>query len=143
MDHIALMKKQWKFLEKIISREKTIESRWYKNKSAPWNNIKAGDAVYFKNSGEAVSVKAEAAKIICFSELTHKKIKHILDIYGKEIGIEKKDMPKFLKMFEDKKYCILIFLKNPKKIRPFEINKTGFGNMAAWITVSAINKIKV
>ncbi len=143
MDHVALMKKQWKFLEKIISGDKTVESRWYKNKSAPWNNIKAGDDVYFKNSGEAVSVKAEVKKVISISFLTPKKVTQILDAYGKNIGIEKKDMPKFLKIFEDKKYCILVFLKKPKKIRSFEINKAGFGNMAAWITVSTINKIKV
>ena len=142
MDHIALMKKQWKFLEKIISGEKTIESRWYKNASTPWRRCKKGDFVYFKNSGEPVSAKAEIVNVIHFSELNPKKIKQILNIYGKRIGIEKKDVLKFLKMFKDKKYCILVFLKNPKKIKPFEINKAGFGNMAAWITLPNINSIK-
>jgi hypothetical protein len=36
----------------------------------------------------------------------------------------------------------LIFLSNPVAVVPFDIDKTGFGNMAAWITVEDINKIK-
>ena len=33
-------------------------------------------------------------------------------------------------------------LKNPQEIKPFEINKTGFGAMSAWITVDSISRIK-
>ncbi len=34
-----------------------------------------------------------------------------------------------------------MFLKNPTAVEPFEINKTGFGVMAAWITVKNISSI--
>jgi len=154
MDHIAIMsrllgnrgssiksgKKDW--IEMILSRQKTIESRWYKNKYKPWDSIKKGEIVYFKDSGGPTSVRAEVKKIIQFSELSEKKVKEILYKYGKNIGIDKNDLPKFYKIFKDKKYCILIFLKNPKKIKPFEISKKSFGAMASWITVKDINQIK-
>ena len=29
-------------------RRKTIESRWYQTRRAPWNGIAAGDVVYFR-----------------------------------------------------------------------------------------------
>jgi len=45
-------------------------------------------------------------------------------------------------MFKDKNYCILIFLKNPIGIKPFEIDKTGFGAMSAWIIAKNISKVK-
>ena len=35
------------------------------------------------------------------------------------------------------------FLKNPQKIEPFKIDKKGFGNMAAWITLDDLGKLKV
>jgi len=35
-----------------------------------------------------------------------------------------------------------VFLKNPREIRPFKINKAGFGMMSAWLTVGDINQIK-
>jgi len=143
MDHVAIMKKSWGMTGKILSREKKIESRWYKSKRSPWENINKGDRVYFKNSGEPVSIKAKVKKVISFSDLTPKKVKQILDKYGKDDGIGKEKTPEFYKLFKDKKYCLLIFLENPRKIKPFDINKEGFGNMSAWLTVENIDSIKI
>ncbi|MBI1972386.1 ASCH domain-containing protein, partial [Candidatus Woesearchaeota archaeon] len=44
MDHLAILKKKW--LEKILSGEKTIESRWYKQKITPYQKIAKGDTAY-------------------------------------------------------------------------------------------------
>ncbi|MEI7477466.1 MAG: hypothetical protein WCJ81_02865 [bacterium] len=41
MDHVAIMKKSRKLIPKIVSGEKTIESRWYQTKRAPWNTVHA------------------------------------------------------------------------------------------------------
>jgi len=141
MDHVAIMKKSWKLTDKILSGDKKIESRWYIQKRKPWNCIKAGDKVYFKNSGELVTIKAEVERVLQFSDLSPIKVKEILNKYKKDDGIEK-EVDGFFKLFKKKKYCILVFLKNPKKIKPFEINKSGFGNMSAWITINNINKIR-
>jgi len=143
MEHLAIMKKSWKLTQKILSGQKKIESRWYKVKYPPWDKIESGDAIYFKDSGNPVTIKAEVEKVIQFSNLTTKKVKEILVKYGTDDGIEKKGIPKFFEMFKDKNYCMLIFLKNPQKIEPFEINKTGFGAMSSWITVSSIDRIKL
>lgn len=143
MHHIAIMKKSWGLTEKILNRQKKIESRWYMAKCAPWNRIKKGEVVYFKDSGEPVSVKAEVEKVIQFSDLTPRKVKEILIKYGDADGIEKEKIPEFFGRFKNKKYCLLIFLKHPRKIRPFDINKKGFGMMAAWMIVRDINEIKI
>src|SRR3989344_3255413 len=95
MDHVAIMRKSWGLTQKILTGQKKIESRWYKSKHSPWGRIKKGDAVYFKNSGEPVSIKAKVRKIISFSGLTPRKVKEILDEYGKDDGIEKNKMPEF------------------------------------------------
>ncbi len=139
MQHIAILKKSWKLIDKILSGEKKIESRWYKNKSAPWNKIKAGEVVYFKDSGEAVTIKTEVEKVLQFNNLTPNKVKELLNKYGENIGIKAND---FYEQLKDKNYCLLIFLKNSKKIKPFQINKTGFGLMSAWICVNNIEQIK-
>lgn len=136
------MKKSWGLTDKILTGQKKIESRWYSVKYKPWDKIKKGETVYFKNSGELVSIKAKVGKVMQFSGLTPKKVKVILNKYAKADGIEKEKIPEFFKRFKDKKYCILIFLKNPAKVKPFEINKAGFGAMSAWITVDKISKIK-
>ena len=143
MEHLAIMRKSWGLTKKILSGEKKIESRWYKSKYPPWNKIKSGEIVYFKDSGESVSIKVEVEKVLQFSELTPDKVKQILDEYGKEDGIAMDEIPKFFEMFKDKRYCMLIFLKNPQRIEPFKIDKKGFGNMSAWITIESVEKIKI
>lgn len=142
MDHVAIMKKSWGLTQKILSGKKKIESRWYLNKCVPWNKIKAGESIYFKDSGEPVSIMATVKKVLQFCDLTPLKVEEILKTYGDDDGIEKSENPAFYERFKDKKYCMLIFLKNPQKIEPFEIDKKGFGAMAAWICTKDINMIK-
>ncbi len=138
MDHLAILKKSRKLLQKIASGEKTIESRWYKFKRDPWNKIKKGETIYFKDSGDPVTFKAEVEKVLQFEDLTLETVKEILRKYGKAIGFTGKiDYSEYA----DKKYCILLFLKNVQEIKPFQIDKTGYGLMNAWICVGDINNI--
>lgn len=138
MHHVAILNKQNQWLRKILAGEKTIESRWYQTKRAPWNNIKAGEIVYFKNSGEPISAKAEIEKVLLFNHPTEQEIHNLLKNYAKAICIDET----YKKEYQKYNYIILIFLKNPQSIKPFHINKHGYGNMTAWITVEDIKDIK-
>ncbi len=133
------MKKSWGLAEKILDRRKTIESRWYSSKRLPWNRISRGDIVYFKNSGEPVRIRANVKNVMQFSNLTPRRVMELLKKYGKSDGIEKPGM--FYKLFKCKKYCILIFLSSPEPVKPFNIDKAGFGAMSAWISVPDIGGI--
>ena len=157
------MKKSWGLLPKIISGEKTVESRWYEHRVTPWDAINPGDTIYFKNSGEPVTVKATVSKVIQITISEAKEfyqkplfaesegvisvggldVETILDLYSGEDGIPMEDVPRYLDLFKNKKYCILIYLKNPEKVEPFEINKAGFGAMSAWITIPSVDSIKI
>ncbi len=141
MDHVAIMKKSWGLVEKILGRRKTIESRWYASKRAPWDKIKRGDTIYFKNSGEPVTIKAVVGKVLQFSSLTPDRVMQLIEKHGKADGIEEnKNM--FYRLFRNKKYCILVFLSKPEPVKPFWIDKSGFGAMSSWICVDDIRKIK-
>lgn len=138
------MKKSWGLTEKILTGEKNIESRWYKTRHVPWNRIEKGDTVYFKDSGEPVTLKVRVQRVLQFANLTPARVKELLQKYARADGIEQKDIPVFFARFKDKKYCILVFLEpHPERIRPLHVNKSGFGAMASWITVGDINSIMV
>ena len=138
------MKKSWRLLPKILSGEKTIESRWYKNKIKPWDKINKGDTVYFKNSGEPITSKADVVNVLQYSALSPVKVRRILDKYGHRDGIENQNLGFYYNLFKNKNYGLLIFISNPVKIRrPFNIRKDGFGSMSAWITIDRISKIKI
>ncbi|MCC2631882.1 MAG: hypothetical protein K0S20_581 [Patescibacteria group bacterium] len=139
MDHVAIMKKSWGMIGKVADGSKTIESRWYKHKARPWNCIKAGETVYFKNSGEPLTLKAIVQEVLQFENLTPEKVREIVEEYGDDIKL-----PSGLHhSFEDKNYCMLIFLKDPLWVEPFSIDKTGFGSMSAWVSVHDIESIRV
>lgn len=139
MDHVAIMRKEWKLIEKILNGEKTIESRWYKTKRTPWNKITKGDTIYFKDAGCDITAKAQVKRVLQFAEYTKKELQDILERYAKQIAFVDPDVFEWARK---RKYCILIFLENPREIRPFPIDKTGFGNACAWIRVENINVIK-
>lgn len=142
MEHLAIMRKSWGLTQKILNGQKKIESRWYLTKRSPWDRIKENETIYFKNSGEPVKLKAKVSKVIQFADLTPHKVREILKEYGDDDGIENEKITEFFEIFKNKKYCILIFLKNPQKIKSFEIDKTGFGAMSAWITVDKMENIR-
>lgn len=140
MDHVAIMNKKWGLIPKILSSEKTIESRWYKNKIAPWNKIHEGDFVYFKDTGELITARATVGDVIQYSNLTPDIIKEIVMKFGREICLQDTNFDEWR---NSKKYCILIFLKGPQPVQPFCIDKSGFGNAAAWLVVPNIEKIRI
>jgi len=142
MQHIAIMKKEWGLLSRILSGEKKIESRWYYSRCAPWDRIKKDEIIYFKDSGCPVTLKAKVRKIIQFKNLTPKKVRKIINQHGDADGIDIRDKKKFFELFKNKKYCLLVFIKDVKKIKPFNVNKAGFGMMSAWLTFKNINQIK-
>ena len=138
MDHLAILKKSRKLSQKIIIGEKSIESRWYKFKRNPWNKIRKGETIYFKDSGDPVCFKAKVENVLQFDNLTLEKVKKIVTKYGDKICLSKTRDEQFWEHFKNKNYCILMFLKNVKKIEPFNINKKGYGLMNAWICVENI-----
>tara|TARA_Y100000310_G_scaffold168490_1_gene168550 strand:+ start:1577 stop:1996 length:420 start_codon:yes stop_codon:yes gene_type:complete len=139
MHHLAILSEKLNLLHKILSGEKTIESRWYKFKKTPYKNITVGDTIYLKESGELTKAKAEVKETLFFDNLNEEKMKEILEIYGKQLCVD----VSYLEKVKDKRYCTLIFLDNIENVEPFAINKSGYGNMAAWITVNDISEIKL
>ena len=141
MHHVAIMKKSWNLIPKIISGEKTIESRWYQTRRIPWNGVRVGDVIYFKNSGEPVIAKASVSKVLQFEMEHDTDVKKIVKKFGKDICLVERDISKWDHL---PRYSILMWLKNPQKIKiPFYIHKRGFGANSAWITVPHIRNIHV
>jgi ASC-1-like (ASCH) protein len=138
MDHIAILDKKRNLLSKIISGEKSVESRWYQTKRTPWHNIKKDDTIYFKDTGEPVTVKARVKDVLFFDDLNKEKVLVILKKYGRQICMETFEYTSY---YDKKRYCILIFLQDVQKIKPFDFDKTGFGNACAWMTLKDIKKI--
>lgn len=143
MDHVAIMRESWGLIPKILDGRKKIESRWGINKCAPWGKVKVGDKVYFKNSGEPVCAVAKVSRIREFANLNPQKVEKILRKYGGADGIAVTDLERTIWWAKKKRFCTLIYLENPRLVRPFNIDKVGFGSAVAWLCVGKINKIRL
>ncbi|MFH1671707.1 MAG: hypothetical protein ABH889_02985, partial [Candidatus Portnoybacteria bacterium] len=74
-------------------------------------------------------------------KLNPKITEKILKRYGKDDLGANDIMPEIRKYASGKNYCILVFFNEVKRVKPFNINKTGFGTMSAWVTVNNIKQI--
>jgi hypothetical protein len=150
MDHVAILRKaniskKDNLLRDILTGAKTIESRWYVHKIDPWNKVSAGDTVYLKESGCPVTAAAHVAQVVQYPHLTKALISEIIKTYGKQIapGTSEEEFLDWGEKNLNKNYCILIFLKDIRRVEPFNINKKGFGISSAWLCVGNISKVRI
>lgn len=142
MNHVAIMKKEWGLTPKIAVGEKTVESRWYKSRINPWNRIKPGDSLYFKDSGAPVTIKATVTRVDQYEIKNNKHALEILSKYASE-DLGTKTIAKSIKDYVlNKKYAVFIHFDNVQNVKPFDIDKKGFGLQCAWISVDSIESIK-
>lgn len=143
MDHVAILNKQLPWLERIQSGEKRIESRWYEHKKAPWNNIAIGDRVFFKNSGQPVTLVAHVSAVCFYGDLTPSMVHDLIKDCADDLGLRNTEVKAFTHLVEYKRFCILVTLIDVTAVVPFAISKKGFGSMSAWISVADIDQIKL
>ena len=142
MDHLAILSKELPWLQRIESGQKIIESRWYQQKRKPWHTIQLQDKIFFKNTGAPVSLMASVGKIEFYDHLTPAKIEELISLYGSRLGLIDNEKALFISKIRMKQYGILIFLEDVQTIKPFAINKKGYGAMSAWISLPNIELIK-
>ncbi len=143
MEHVAIMTPTWNMIPKILEGAKTIESRWFMNKSKPWDIVQKGDIIYFKNTGGPVILKATVTNVEQYICNSPEEIQKLLNTYYIPDGIEESDISNFFERFKNKRYAIFIHITNPQIVEPFKINKKGFGSMAAWISLADISAIRI
>jgi ASC-1-like (ASCH) protein len=139
MHHVAIMNPKWRLIPKILSGEKTIESRWYQTRRAPWDRIAAGDTVWFKDAAKPVTAKASVSEVMQFAFADVRDVEEVLERHWRDIGFASADVSRFPMLPQ---YAVLVRLADPQPVPPFSIDKRGFGNANAWLTVPDIARIQ-
>lgn len=137
MEHIVILKKN--ILDKILSGEKTIETRFTKNKCVPFKKVAEGDTLFLKAVGGEILAKAVVKKVENYV-LNEQKLRQIVNLYHKEIGVESSKVEQFVLKRKDKNYAVLVWLSELKNISPFSVKKS-YG--AGWICCSSIEEYKL
>lgn len=143
MDHVAILKASWKLIPEIINGNKTIETRWYMQKRLPWNRIKKGDQIFFKDAGKPVQVQAVISKITQIEVTDDFQADILIDqIWQKDIVFPKL-IPELQKYISGKRYGIIVEFENAIEVPAFDIDKSGYGLQSAWLSVEDIGQIRI
>jgi len=119
MEHLAIMDKDT--VDKILNKTKIIESRFSINKISPYHKVKVGETVYLKISGQDIVVSFIVDKVIYFDNLNKEKMKEIKAKYNKYINAD----DSYWKIKENSNYGTLLYIKDPKIIKPIKAFKKG------------------
>lgn len=120
------------FTEPVLSfmmdGKKTIESRFSKNKIAPYNRINKDDIVLIKKSGGNI-IGYLNIKDILFFDLSVTSISSLKEKYAEYLCVDEA----FWKQKNESNYATLIIIEKVTKLKPFKINKKG---MQTWIVLN-------
>jgi ASC-1-like (ASCH) protein len=82
-------------IKKIISGQKTVESRFSKSKIAPFGQVEVGDMVYMKASGKDVQGQFVVKKVISIEGMDQDDWNELKKQYGDETWLPEKDGVKY------------------------------------------------
>lgn len=116
------------YLTYMLEGKKTIESRFSKNKIAPYNQVTKDDIIIVKKSSENV-VGYFTIKDVLFFDLNTVSIEEIKAKYNKQLCVDET----FWSNKKNSNYATLIIIDNLIKLKPFHINKKG---MQTWIKLN-------
>jgi len=125
--HLGIFKQP--FLDLMLDGKKTIESRFSKNKIAPYGIISENDIVIVKESSKNVIALFTIKEVLQFS-MKDTSVHSLKEKYNNEILADNQ--------FWDNKektsnYATLIRINKLIKLKPFSINKVG---MQSWIVLN-------
>lgn len=83
-EHVAIVH-PW-VIDALLTGQKTIESRFSRDKRPPFGRIKKGHCVYFRATGGGYEARARASRVQCLEDLTPRLVDQIAAEHRDRIG---------------------------------------------------------
>ena len=125
--HLAILHQP--YLNKIISYQKTIESRFQKVKTSPFNKVFSKDILFLKQTSGSILSIAQLSKVDFFSFSNVGEVEKIIQKYEKELCFD--EQYKLGKL--DSKYATLMHIQSVLTVSPISVLKS---DRRAWIVLN-------
>lgn len=141
MDHVVYLDTKANELEKLLNGTKKMIIRGATGRKLPYGKVFEGDHLFFINNNGEGEIKAfgKVSKVFNSDKMTEEESKNLIMKYEKELELSEAQ----IKRWGGKRYLVLISVVDIKSIKPFEIDKSNYGNMDDWLPVEDINKVKM
>ena len=141
MDHVVYLDAKAKEMDLLLSNQKTMIIRGATGRKMPYGRVNQGDILYFiNNNAEGVILAmAEVKNVINSDKLTEEESAQLVNSYQEKLQLTKKQYDRWA----GKRFLVLIEISGVKKVEPFQIDKSNYGNMDDWLPVEQIERVRI
>lgn len=140
MDHIVYLDAKADELKKLSDGSKTMIIRGATGRKLPYGRVNKDDVLYFINNNAEGVVKAMGivASVFNSDKMDKEQSVALVKKYQKKLQLTDTQFNKWA----GKRYLVLIEVKKIQELKPFKIDKSGYGNMDDWLPVEKIESVK-
>ena len=141
MDHVVYLDAKAKEMDLLLSDQKTMIIRGATGRKMPYGRVNQGDILYFINNNAEGIIRAMAKvkNVINSDKLTEEESAQLVNSYQEKLQLTKKQYDRWA----GKRYLVLIEISGVKKVEPFQIDKSNYGNMDDWLPVEQIERVRI
>jgi len=141
MEHVVYLDAQAGEMENLLAGKKTMIIRGAAGRKLPYGRVNPGDVLYFlNNDGKGlVQARAEVCRVLNSEPLTPEASQKLLADHQNALQLTEKQQ----KRWSGKRYLVLITVETIQQLAPFQIDRSGYGNMDDWLTVGDINTVRI
>ncbi len=139
MDHVVYLDAAAKEMANILAGKKNIILRGATGRKMPYGRVEAGDTLYFLNNDAEGLVKARATVTSVLNSDALTEDGSLQFINEQHAGLQLTE--KQLKRWGGKRYLVLIWIEKAEEVKPFRVDKSGYGNMDDWLPVGKIESV--
>lgn len=118
MNHLAILHRR--YLDAILTGDKTVESRLSKNRCAPFERVEQGDLIYFKESSGPVRACAMVASVEYHEDLTPAAVGRLERAHNGSVRGERE----YWLLKREARYATLIWLEEVREIDDWPVVPT-------------------
>ena len=141
MDHVVYLDAKAKELDLLLSAKKTMIIRGAAGRKLPHGRVNEGDILYFiNNNAEGIILAMAKVKSVLNSDkMNEEESTQLINNHQTKLQLTKQQFDRWA----GKRYLVLIEVTGVKKVEPFQIDKSNYGNMDDWLPVEQIEKVKI
>ena len=141
MEHVVYLDTQSAEMENLLIGKKTMIVRGAAGRKLPYGRVNPGDILYFlNNDGKGlVQARAKVCQVLNSEPLTSEASQKLLADHQDALQLTEKQQQRW----RGKRYLVLITVGAIQELEPFQIDRSGYGNMDDWLPVGDIHSVKI
>lgn len=141
MDHVVYLDAKANELELLFAAKKTMIIRGAAGRKMPHGRVYQGDTLYFINNNAegVIQAMAQVKSVFNSEKMTEEESTQMIKRHQEKLQLTQKQIERWA----GKRFLVLIEISDLKKVEPFRIDKSDYGNMDDWLPVGQIEKVSV